>query len=61
MNLLPHLLLKHLKIEYNMSYLLDACQIGQAQKKTKKSQTLQKIVSKFIQSERPFEPHPKVS
>ena len=32
MNLLPHLLLKRLMIVYSISYLLDACQIGQAQK-----------------------------
>ena len=29
--------------------------------KIKKSQTLQKVVSEFIQSESPFEPHLKVS
>ena len=29
--------------------------------KIKKPQTLQKIVSEFIQSESPLEPHPKVS
>ena len=29
--------------------------------KNKKCQTLRKIFSKFIQSERPFDPHPKVS
>ena len=30
MNLPTHLLLKRLMIVYNMSYLLDACQIDQA-------------------------------
>ena len=44
-------------IVYIMSYLLEACEIDQAQKK---SQALQKIVSEFIHSETPFEPHPKV-
>ena len=46
-------------IVYNMSYLLDACLIGQTEKKCLKSQTLRKVVSEFIQSESPFEPHPR--
>ena len=37
-------------ILYNMSYLLDACQIGQVQKKKSSSSP-----------ESSFEPHPKVS
>ena len=48
MNLLLLLLLKRLMIVYNMPYLQDSCQIGQVQKKIKKSQALRKIVSEFI-------------
>ena len=47
----------------NLSYLLDECQIGQAQKKLKNIRPSgnQKIVSEFIHSENQFELHPKVS
>ena len=44
---------------YNMPYLLGACQIGQAQKKIKS--LLREKFSEFIQSESPFEQHPKAS
>ena len=56
MNLQPHLLLKRLMIActVGMPYLLDACQIGQEQKKIK---SLFWEIVKFIQSESQFVSH----
>ena len=53
----PTYLLKRLMIVYNMSYLLDACQISA--EKIKTTQTLRKKVREFTKSENLFEPYLK--
>ena len=60
MNLPSHLLLKRLMIVYNILFDRRMSNSPSAEK-IKKPQTLRKVVSKIIQSESPFKPHPKVS
>ena len=59
MNLPSHLLLKLLMIVYKVLFARSMSNRPSAEK-IEKPQTLREVVSEFIQTKSPFEPHPKV-